>query len=97
MGLATFSFVFATFYYYGAWLGGRMIDTDRPPDARWGDRFWLLGYALLLLAPTLVLFSIELIAVGCVWFALWLVFFVFIIRRSPKVWTAPESEGEGVR
>ena len=96
MGLATFSFVFATFYYYGASLGGRMIDKDRVHYARRGDRFWLLGYTLLLLAPTLILFSIELVAVGCVWLALWLVFLVFIIRRFPKVRTELESEGEGV-
>lgn len=93
MALATFSFVFATLYYYGASLGGRLIDAERLLYARRGDRFWLLGYTLLLLAPTLILFSIALVAVGCVWFALWLVFLVFIVRRFPKVRTAIESEG----
>jgi hypothetical protein len=29
MGVATFSFVFASFHYYGSSLGGRIDDTER--------------------------------------------------------------------
>lgn len=45
--------------------------------------------ALLFLAPSLILFSIGLLAVGYVWLALWLVYWLFVIRYFPKVQTAP--------
>ena len=85
MGMATFSFVFSSFYYYWSSLGGRIEDAERTMYAQRGDRFWLLGYTLLFLAPSLILFSIGLLAVGSVWFALWLVFLFFVIRCFPKV------------
>ncbi|TMG57030.1 MAG: hypothetical protein E6H84_01345 [Chloroflexi bacterium] len=56
MGVATFSFVFASFYYYGSSLGGRRIDdAERARYSRRGDRFWLLGSTLLFLDPSLIL------------------------------------------
>jgi len=88
IGVATFSFVFASFYYYGSSLGGRIAEDERALFSRRGDRFWLLGCTLLFLDPSLVLISIELPAVGSVWFALWLVYFVLVIRYFPKVQTA---------
>ena len=88
MGVATFSFVFASFHYYCSSLGGRIDDADRALYARRGDRFWLLGYTLLLLEPSLILFSIELLAVGFAWFALWLVYSLFVIRYFPRIQTA---------
>ena len=63
MGLATFSLVFATLQYYGASLGDRMDDAERAAATRRGDRFWLLGYTLLLLDPSLVLVTVGLLAV----------------------------------
>ena len=88
MGLATFAFVFASFYYYCASLGGRMDDADRVLHARRGDRSWLLGYTLLLLAPTLILFSIGLRVVGAAWLALWLVYLGFVLRHFPQAQAA---------
>ena len=38
--------------------------------SRRGDRFWLLGYTLLFLGPSLILFTVELLVVGCAWLAL---------------------------
>ena len=84
MGMATFSFVFASLYYYRASLG-RVEEADRASCSRRADRFWLFGYSLLFLAPTLILFSLGLLAVGAVWFVLWLVFFFFVIRYFPGV------------
>src|SRR5262245_35394882 len=55
MGVATFSFAFASFYYYGASLGGRNDADERARFSRQGDRFWLLGCVLLFLAPSLIL------------------------------------------
>ena len=91
MGVATFSFVFASFYYYCASVGSRVDDSERARYSLRGDRFWLLGYTLLFLAPSLILFTVGLLAVGSTWFALWLVYLLFVIRHFPGVQTAPKS------
>jgi hypothetical protein len=88
MAVATFSFVFASHYYYGASLGDRIEDAERAAFSRRGDRFWLLGYALLFLDPSLILFSVGLTVVASAWLALWLVYVVFVIRYFPRVQTA---------
>jgi hypothetical protein len=85
MGVATFSFGFAAVHYYGSALGSRIDDAERALYSRRGDRFWLLGYTLLCLDPSLILFSIGLLAVGSVWLALWLVYFIFVIRAFPRL------------
>lgn len=91
MGVATFSFVFANLYYYSSSLRGRIDDAERALDCRRGDRFWLLGYTLLFLGPSLILFTIRLRAVGSTWFALWLVYLLFVIRFFPRVQTTWKS------
>jgi hypothetical protein len=95
MGVATFSFVFASFYYYSSSLGSRIDDAERALYSRRGDRFWLLGYTLLFLDPSLILFSVGLLAVGSAWFALWLVYLLFVIRSFPRVQTARKSSSRG--
>jgi hypothetical protein len=92
MGVATFSFVFASLYYYRSSLDTGIDDAERALYSRRGDRFWLLGYTLLFLAPSLVLFAVGLRAVGSAWSALWLVYLVFVIRFFPKLQPAPESQ-----
>ena len=92
MGVATFSFAFASFYYYGGSLGGRIGDPERTVYSRRGDRFWLLGSVLLFLAPSLILFTVRLLAVASAWFALWLVYVLFVIRYFPRVQTAGRAE-----
>ena len=91
MGVATFSFVFASLHYYGSSLGGRIDGAERARYSRRGDRFWLLGYTLLFLDPSLILFSVGLVVVGSVWFALWLVYVLFVIRYFPRVQTSQKS------
>lgn len=88
MGVATFSFVFASLYYYGSSWGGRIDDAERALLSRRGDRFWVIGYSLLFLCPSLILFSVALRAVGFVWVTLWLVYLLFVIRYFPRVQTA---------
>jgi hypothetical protein len=88
MGLATFSFVFASFFYYGSSLDDRIDDAERARYSRRGDRFWLVGYTLLLLDPSLILISVGLLFVGSAWFALWLVYLLVVIRYFPRVQTA---------
>ena len=90
ISVATFAFVFASFSYYCSSLGDRIADAERATWSRRGDRLWLIGYTLLFLDPSLILFSIGLLAVGSVWFALWLVYLVFVIRHFPRVQTAPK-------
>jgi hypothetical protein len=91
MGAATFSFVFASFFYYGSSLGGRIDDAERGRYSRRGDRLWLLGSTLLFLDPSLILFSVGLVVVGSAWFALWLVYVLFLIRYFPRVQTSHKS------
>ena len=95
MGVATFSFVFAAFYYYACSLGSRIDDAERARYSRRGDSFWLLGYTLLFLGPSLVLFSVGLLAVGSTWFALWLAYVLFVTRHFPRVRTAQKRSSRG--
>ena len=92
MGVAAFSFVFASLHYYRSSLGGRVTEADRTLYSRRGDRFWLLGYTMMFLAPSLVLFLIGLLAVASVWLALWLVYLFFVARYFPNVQTPRVSQ-----
>ena len=85
MCIATFSLVFATLHYYRCSLGGRMSDTERTVQARRADRFWLLGYTTMFLAPSLVLFLVRLNIVASVWLAFWLVYVFFVVRYFPSL------------
>jgi hypothetical protein len=87
LALATFAFVVASFYFYAASLGDRIDDPDRKAYARRGDAAWLFGYSLLFLAPSLVLFTVNLLVVGAVWLALWLGYLAFVYRSFPRVRT----------
>lgn len=87
MGAATFSLVFATLHYYRCSLGGAMSDTERTLHARRADRFWLLGYTTMFLAPSLVLFLLGLRIVASVWLAFWLLYLFFVVRYFPTLQT----------
>jgi len=87
MGVATFSLVFATLHYYRCSLGGRMSDTERTLYARRADRFWLVGYTTMFLAPSLVLFLLRLRIVASVWLAFWLLYLFFVVRYFPRLQT----------
>ena len=87
MGVATFSFVFTTLFYYGSSLADRFNEADRARYAAIGDRLWLLGYALLLLVPSLILFTVGLLVVGAAWFLLWVAFLMVVIRYFPRIRT----------
>ena len=85
MGVATFSFAFASSYYYGASLGDRNDRSLQTKCARRGDQFWLLGCVLLFLAPSMILFTVKLFAVALTWFTLWLIYVIFVIRNFARV------------
>ena len=92
MGVATFSLVFSTLHYYRCSLGGRISDTERTLQARRADRFWLLGYTTMFLAPCLVLFLIKLRIVASVWLAFWLLYLFFVVRYFPRLQTPPDGQ-----
>ena len=95
MGVATFSFAFASFYYYCSSLRGRIDDVERALYFRRGDRFWLLGDTLLFLVPSLILFTVGLRVVGSAWLALWLVYLLFVIRYFRRIQARAEGSGRG--
>ena len=92
MGVATFSLVFANLYYYRLSLGDRMSEVERARHGRRGDGFWLFGYTVTFLAPSLVLFTIGLLSVASVWLALWLVYVLFMLRYFKNVQTPQASQ-----
>lgn len=92
MGVATFSLVFATLHYYRCSLGERISDTERTRHARRADRFWLLGYTTMFLAPSLVLFLLRLRIVASVWLAFWLLYLFFVVRYFPRMQTPRASK-----
>jgi hypothetical protein len=92
MGIATFSLVFATLHYYRSSLGERMSETERALQARRADRFWLLGYTTMFLAPSLVLFLIRLPIVASVWLGFWLLYLFFVVRYFPGLQTPPSDQ-----
>ncbi|MGH9968388.1 MAG: hypothetical protein ACREBG_11250 [Pyrinomonadaceae bacterium] len=94
MGVAAFSLVFATLHYYRCSLGGVMSDTQRAQQALRADRFWLLGYTMMFLAPSLVLFLVRLHFVASVWLAFWLLYQFFVILYFPKLQTPQLSHSE---
>ena len=85
MGVATCSYLVASFLYYGASLGEEIEDARRAVDSRRADRLWLLGTLLLFLAPSLILLTLALHLVAAVWFALWLVYLGVAVRQTPLV------------
>ena len=89
MAVATFSFVFSSFLYYGVSLRDRITEEERVLLARRGDLTWVVGYSLLFAVPSLVLFTVSLVVVGAVWLGLWLVYVVFVIRNFPRVVAKP--------
>ena len=91
MAVATFSYVFSSFHYYGASMGDRISEAERATYARRADRLWLLGTTLLFLVPSLILFTVSLLAVALVWLALWLGYVVFVTLYFPRVQTPKKN------
>jgi hypothetical protein len=80
MAVSTFSLVFATVHYYRSSLGAWGSEAERALHARRAEGFWAIGYTLMFLAPSLVLFSVGLLLVASLWLALWLLHLIFMIR-----------------
>ncbi|HZY94138.1 MAG TPA: hypothetical protein VFE98_04655 [Candidatus Bathyarchaeia archaeon] len=74
IGLAIFSLVYAALYYYSLTLPRSWSSIQTMALLRKGDRLWLLGYTILLLEPTLILFTLRLYHVALVWLGLWILY-----------------------
>src|SRR5439155_2234643 len=51
---------------------------------RRGDLFWLVGYSVLLLEPSLILLTVRLPVVALVWLALWLSYIYLTLHEYRK-------------
>ncbi len=94
IGFSVFSFVFSGIYYYALTLALSMRSNDvlslrtslvqslkTKPEKyrRRADTFWSIGFSLLVLEPSLILFTVGLIVVASVWLVLWIFYFIFSV------------------
>lgn len=83
-----FSLVFSATYYYATTLG--LLIEKEHPAMFFGraDGFWVLGYSLLLLEPSLILFTVSLPYVAVyaliLWFAYLYLTLVQFLKLQPK-------------
>ena len=66
-----FSLVASATYYYGTVLILSHPAEEAPTIFGMADAFWILGYSLLLLEPSLILFTVKLSTVGTYALILW--------------------------
>src|SRR6266705_6470025 len=66
-----FSLVISALYYYGTTLTLSVAPGQVTNIVGKAEAFWLVGYSLLLLEPSLILFTVNLIAVGLYGLVLW--------------------------
>ena len=72
IGVAIFSLVYAGLFFYTLTLPSYLNSAESVAIQRKGDLFWLIGYSVLLLEPTLILLTVRLWIVALAWMALWL-------------------------
>lgn len=86
MGVATCSYLVASFLYYGVSIAGAIDDETRARrEATRADALWLLGTLLLFLAPSLILLTLGLPVVAAAWFVLWLIYIAVAVRQFPII------------
>jgi hypothetical protein len=66
-----FSLVISALYYYGTTLTLSLTPGQVTNIFGKAEAFWLIGYSLLLLEPSLILFTVKLWVVGAYALALW--------------------------
>ena len=66
-----FSLVISATYYYGTTLTLSLPDGQGTAIFGKAEAFWLIGYSLLLLEPSLILFTVNLLAVALYALVLW--------------------------
>lgn len=77
IGLAIFSFVISGMHYY-AQMSSQPHDTTKAEKyRRRADILWLIGFSLLVLEPSLILFTVGLDNVAAIYLVLWIAYIIF--------------------
>src|SRR5207249_5947498 len=84
IGVAIFYLVYAGLYFYTLTLPYSLNPAESAAIQRRGDLFWLVGYLVLLLEPTLILLTVGLLIVALVWLALWLSYIYLTLHEYRK-------------
>ena len=84
IGVAIFSLVYAGLFFYLLTLPYSRNAAESLAIQRKGDLFWLVGYTVLLLEPTLILLTVRLWIVALAWLALWLSYIYLTLREYRK-------------
>ncbi len=80
IGFSIFSFVFSMIYYYKLTLA-LSLDIAKPEEfRRKAEQLWVIGFSLLVLEPSLILFSVGLVAVAVVFLGLWISYLIFVVH-----------------
>ncbi len=82
IGLAIFSFVFSMISYYIQTLALTLGIAQPEKYGQRGESLWLIAFSLLLLEPSLILFTVGLAIIGFLLLALWIVYFIYAIYAS---------------
>ena len=77
IGLAIFSFVISGVYFYAITLVPPEDREKAKKYRRRADTIWLIGFSLLFLEPSLILFTVEQTLVAVVYLLLWISYAVF--------------------
>ena len=77
IGLAIFSLVISGVYFYAVTLVPLHDRTKADKYRRRADTLWLVGFSLLVLEPSLILFTVGLTAVADVYLVMWIGYVVF--------------------
>jgi len=84
IGVAIFSLVYAGLYFYTLTLPYYLNSAESGAIQRRGDLFWLIGYSVLLLEPSLILLTVRLFIVALAWMALWLSYIYLTLHEYRK-------------
>ncbi|HYS99110.1 MAG TPA: hypothetical protein VEO20_00420 [Thermoplasmata archaeon] len=84
IGVAIFSLVYAGLYFYTLTLPYSRDPAESTAIQRRGDLFWLVGYTVLLLEPTLILLTVGLAIVAVAWLALWILYIYLTLNEYRK-------------
>ncbi len=81
---AIFSFGFSGLYYYDLMISLSTSNPTSKSDLRKADAFLIVGIILLVMEPSLIMFTLGLNLVGSVAFALWLVYIFFVLFEASR-------------
>ena len=84
IGVAIFSLVYAGLFFYTLTLPSYLNSAESVAIQRKGDLFWLIGYSVLLLEPTLILVTVRLWIVALAWMALWFSYIYLTLHEYRK-------------